>query len=196
MAKSKKDEALEAPKPVVEERRWYALRVISGHEKKIKERIELEIERSNWKDFIFQVVVPTEKVYKIRSGRKVAQERNLLPGYVLIEALNTRLHGDIVKTISEMPNVVYFLGKENPTPMTQAEANRLLGIADESLASGETIAEPFLVGETVKIIDGPFTDFTGEIKEIYEDKRKLKVIVKIFGRGTEVMLGFLQVEKI
>lgn len=198
MAKSKKEkeEVAEEPRPVVPERRWYALRVISGHEKKIKERIELEIERSNWKDFIFQVVVPTEKVYKIRSGKKVAQERNLLPGYVLVEALNTRLHGDVVKTISEMPNVVYFLGKDNPTPMTQAEANRLLGIADESLSSGETIVEPFIVGETVKIIDGPFTDFIGEIKEVNEEKRKLKVIVKIFGRGTEVMLSFLQVEKI
>ncbi len=196
MAKSKKAEVVDAPKPVVEERRWYALRVISGNEKKIKERIELEIERSNWKDFIFQVIVPTEKVYKIRGGRKIAQERNLLPGYVLIEALNTRLVGDVVKTISEMPNVVYFLGKDNPTPMTQAEANRLLGIADESLSSGESIVEPFIVGESVKIIDGPFTDFVGEIKEVNEEKRKLKVIVKIFGRGTEVMLSFMQVEKI
>ncbi len=192
----KKDETPTEPKPVVEERRWYALRVISCHEKKIKERIELEIERSNWTDFIFQVVVPTEKVYKVRSGKKVAQERNLLPGYVLIEALNTRLQGDVVKTISDIPNVVYFLGKDHPIPMTQAEANRLLGIADESLSAGEIMAEPFIVGETVKIIDGPFTDFTGEVKEVNEEKRKLKVIVKIFGRGTEVMLSFLQVEKI
>ncbi len=196
MARSKKEEVTEAPKPMVEERRWYALRVISSHEKKIKERIEMEMERSGWKDFIFQVVVPTEKVYKVRAGKKVSQERNLLPGYVLIEALNTRLQGDIVKTISEIPNVVYFLGKENPTPMTQSEVNRLLGIADESLASGESIAEPFIVGENVKIIDGPFVDFVGEIKEVNEEKRQLKVIVKIFGRGTEVTLGFLQVEKI
>lgn len=181
---------------VNEDKRWYSLRVISGKERKIKDRIDLEIERSMWKDFIFHVIVPTEKVYKIRNGKKVVQERNLLPGYILIEALNGRLNGDVSKLISEMPNVIHFLGKDTPIPMQQAEANRLLGKVDDSSEAGETMVEPFLIGETVKIIDGPFTEFVGDIQEVNEEKKKLKVIVKIFGRGTEVELNFMQVDKI
>lgn len=179
-----------------EDKKWYSLRVISGKEKKIKERIDLEIDRSGWKHFIFQVIVPTEKVYKIRNGKKVVQERNLLPGYILIEAVGAKLNGDVAKIISDIPNVIHFLGKETPLPMTHAEANRLLGKVDESAEAGETMVEPFLVGETVKIIDGPFSDFIGDIQEVNEEKKKLKVIVKIFGRGTEVELNFMQVEKI
>lgn len=185
-----------APGSVVEEKKWYSLRVISGKEKKIKERIDLEVDRSGWKDFVFQVIVPTEKVYKIRNGKKVVQERNLLPGYILIEAYGHKLNGDVAKIISDIPNVIHFLGKETPIPMTQVEANRLLGKVDDSSEAGETMVEPFLVGETVKIIDGPFTDFIGDIQEVNEEKKKLKVIVKIFGRGTEVELNFMQVEKI
>ena len=179
-----------------DEKKWYSLRVISGKEKKIKERIDLEIDRSNWKDFIFQVIVPTEKVYKIRNGKKVVQERNLLPGYILIEAYGNRLNGDVAKHISDIPNVIHFLGKEVPLPMTQTEANRLLGKVDDSSEAGETMVEPFLVGETVKIIDGAFADFVGDIQEVNEEKKKLKVVVKIFGRGTEMELNFMQVEKI
>lgn len=178
------------------EKKWYSLRVISGKEKKIQERIMLEIERSGWKDFIFSVIVPTEKVYKIRNGKKVMQERNLLPGYILIEALGTKLNGDVAKLIADIPNVIHFLGKETPIPMTQAEANRLLGKVDESSEAGETLSEPFLIGETVKIVDGPFAEFVGDIQEVNEEKKKLKVVVKIFGRGTEVELNFMQVEKI
>lgn len=178
------------------EKKWYSLRVISGKEKKIQERIMLEIERSGWKDFIFSVIVPTEKVYKIRNGKKVMQERNLLPGYILIEALGTKLNGEVAKLIADIPNVIHFLGKETPIPMTQAEANRLLGKVDESSEAGETLSEPFLIGETVKIVDGPFAEFVGDIQEVNEEKKKLKVVVKIFGRGTEVELNFMQVEKI
>ncbi|MBK8556437.1 MAG: transcription termination/antitermination factor NusG [Lewinellaceae bacterium] len=179
-----------------EDRKWYSLRVISGKEKKIKERIDLEIERSGWGHFVFQVIVPTEKVYKIRNGKKVVQERNLLPGYILVEAIGAKLNGDVAKVISDIPNVIHFLGKETPLPMTQVEANRLLGKVDESAEAGETMIEPFLIGETVKIIDGPFSDFVGDIQEVNEEKKKIKVIVKIFGRGTEVELNFMQVEKI
>lgn len=189
-------EKTSTPEQAVEDKRWFSLRVISGKEKKIKERIDLEIDRSGWKDFVFQVIVPTEKVYKIRNGKKVTQERNLLPGYILIEAYSSRLNGDVAKHISDIPNVIHFLGKEVPTPMSVADANRLLGKVDESSEAGETMVEPFLIGETVKIIDGPFTDFVGDIQEVNEEKKKLKVIVKIFGRGTEVELNFMQVEKI
>ncbi len=179
-----------------EDKKWYSLRVISGKEKKIKERIDLEIDRSGWKDFVFQVIVPTEKVYKIRGGKKVVQERNLLPGYILVEAIGQKLNGDVAKAISDIPNVIHFLGKETPIPMTQTEANRLLGKVDESSEVGEIMIEPFLHGETVKIIDGPFAEFVGDIQEVNDEKKKLKVIVKIFGRGTEVELNFMQVEKI
>ena len=179
-----------------EQKKWYSLRVISGKEKKIQERIALEIERSGWQGIVFSVVVPTEKVYKVRNGKKVMQERNLLPGYILVEALGTKLNGDVAKQIAAMPNVIHFLGKETPLPMTQVEANRLLGKVDDSAESGETLSEPFLVNETIKIIDGPFAEFVGDIQEVNDEKKKLKVIVKIFGRGTEVELNFLQVEKI
>jgi transcriptional antiterminator NusG len=173
-----------------EERKWYSLRVISGKEKKIQERIVREIELNG------SVIVPTEKVYKVRNGKKVMQERNLLPGYILVEAIGSKLNGDVAKLIAEVPNVIHFLGKEVPIPMTNQEANRLLGKVDESSESGETLSEPFLINETIKIIDGPFAEFIGDIQEVNDEKKKLKVIVKIFGRGTEVELNFLQVEKI
>ena len=186
---------LEDAAPQVDDKKWYSLRVISGKERKIKERIEMEIERSGWGDFITQVLVPTEKVYKIRNGKKVISERNILPGYILIEALPTMFSGEIIQAISNIPNVIHFLGRNNPIPMRPAEANRMLGKVDESQEAGEAMIEPFIVGETVKIIDGPFSEFVGDIQEVNEEKKKLKVIVKIFGRGTEVELNFMQVEK-
>ncbi|MEK9986185.1 MAG: KOW motif-containing protein, partial [Opitutae bacterium] len=115
--------------------------------------------------------------------------------YILIEALPSKFTGEMITTIANVPNVIHFLGKSNPIPMRQSEANRMLGKVDESQEVGESMLEPFIVGETVKIIDGPFNDFVGEIKEVNEEKKKLKVIVKIFGRGTEVELNFMQVEK-
>jgi len=178
-----------------EEKRWYSLRVISGKEKKIKEYIELELQRNKWTDYITQVLVPSEKVYKIRNGKKVILERNILPGYILIEAVPKKFSGEIITAITNVPNVIHFLGRNNPLPMRQSEANRMLGKVDESQEVGESMLEPFIVGETIKIIDGPFNDFVGDIKEVNEEKKKLKVIVKIFGRGTEVELNFMQVEK-
>lgn len=178
-----------------EGKRWYSLRVISGKERKIKERIELEIKRSGWDDIVTQVLVPSEKVYKIRNGKKVILDRNILPGYILLEADPNRFSAEIVQGISNMPNVIHFLGRNNPIPMQESEANRMLGKVDESQGLVESMVEPFIEGEMVKIIDGPFNDFVGDIKEINEEKKKLKVIVKIFGRGTEVELNFMQVEK-
>jgi transcriptional antiterminator NusG len=178
-----------------EQKKWYSLRVISGKERKIKERIEKEIELNSWADFIFQVLVPTEKVYKIRAGKKVISERNILPGYILLEALPSKLSGEVIQQIANIPNVIHFLGKNTPTPMKESDANRLLGKVDETQDAVESLIEPFIVGETVKIIDGPFTEFVGDVQEVNEEKKKLKVIVKIFGRGTEVELNFMQVEK-
>ncbi len=176
-------------------KRWFSLRVISGKERKIKERIEFEIDRSNWKDFVTQILVPSEKVYKIRNGKKVILERNILPGYILVQAIPEKLTGEVAMAIANLPNVIHFLGRENPVPMQQSEANRMLGIVDDSQEVGEAMIEPYIVGETVKIVDGPFNEFVGDIQEVNEEKKKLKVIVKIFGRGTEVELNFMQVEK-
>ena len=175
--------------------KWYSLRVISGKEKKIKERIDLEMQRNGWESIVLQIIVPIEKVFKMRNGKKQTIDRNILPGYILVEAEPSKFSGEIIQSISTMTNVMHFLGKTNPIPMTQKEANRMLGKVDESQSSTEVMIDPFLEGETIKTIDGPFKDFVGDIKEVNDEKKKLKVIVKIFGRGTEVELNFSQVEK-
>ena len=177
------------------ETKWYCLRVISGKERKIKERIELEITRNKWDEVVKQILVPSEKVYKIRNGKKVILDKNMMPGYILVEAVAENFSSEIVQGIAGMTNVIHFLGKTKPIAMRPSEANKMLGKVDESQDVGEALIEPYILGETVKIIDGPFKDFVGDIKEVNEEKKKLKVIVKIFGRGTEVELNFMQVEK-
>lgn len=176
------------------EKKWYVLRAIGGKEKRVKEYIESEISRLNLQEFISQVLIPTEKVYQIRNGKKISKERNFFPGYVLIEAA---LVGEITHILKNIPNVIGFLESEgdNPTPLRQSEANRILGKVDELAESDEEINVPFYVGETVKVIDGPFNSFNGIIEEVNEEKKKLKVMVKIFGRKTPLELSFMQVEK-
>ncbi len=177
------------------ELKWYVLRVISGKERKIKLHIDTEIMRSNWGHIVTQILVPTEKVYQIKKGKKVIKERNFFPGYILVEAVEGKLNGDIIQTIRSMTGVINFLGKNQPVALRKSEVNRILGKVDEMQDEKEKLNEPFLVNETVKIIDGPFNDFLGTIEEIYDEKKKLKVIVKIFGRRTPVELNFMQVEK-
>ena len=126
--------------------RWYSLRVISGKEKKIKERLESEIARNNWSEVVTQIIVPSEKVYKIRNGKKVIMDRNILPGYILVEAVLGKFSGEMITAIVNSPNVIHFLGKNNPIPMQQSEANRMLGKVDESQDLSEAMIEPFLVG--------------------------------------------------
>jgi len=179
-----------------EETKWYVLRVVSGKENKLKEYIDKEISRSGWGNIVTQILVPTEKVYKLKNGKKVIQERNFFPGYLMVEAYPDKMTDEILQTISNTTNVIHFLGKNNPIPIRKSEVNRILGKVDEMQEAGDTFSEPFLVGETVKIIDGPFNDFDGTIEEIHEDKKKLKVVVKIFGRRTPVELNFMQVEKV
>jgi len=178
------------------EKKWYVLRVISGKERKLKEQLDSEIDRNEWRDVIIQILVPMEKVYKIRAGKKYIKEKNFFPGYMLVEAVEDKFNGDMVQTMTGMTNVIHFLGKDNPIPIRQAEVNRILGKVDEMQDVGESMSEPFLVGETIKITDGPFNEFNGMIEEIYDEKKKLKVIVKIFGRRTPVELNFMQVEKV
>ena len=176
-------------------RKWYVIRAISGKEKKVKERIESEVKRSNMGTYITQVLIPTEKFYQIRDGKKVSKERNLFQGYVLMEA---DLTGEIAHSIKNLPNVIGFLGSEkggDPVPLRQSEVNRILGTVDEFADSEATSVNPYHLGEGVKVIDGPFNGFNGVIEEINEDKKKLKVMVKIFGRKTPLELSFMQVEK-
>jgi len=177
--------------------KWYTLRVISGQEKKLKAILESEIQRSGWQDLIAQILLPVEKVYQVKKGKKTIKEKNLFPGYMFVEANEGMLNADMIATFRSYTGVIGFLGKNNPIPMKDADSNRLLGKMDELKEAGEAVMnEPFIVNETVKIIDGPFNDFNGTVEEIYEDKKKLKVIVKIFGRRTPVELNFIQVEKV
>ena len=176
-------------------KKWYVIRAVSGKEKKVKEAIELEINRQNLKDFVSQVLIPTEKVYQIRKGKKISKEKNFYPGYVLIEAA---LAGEIPHIIKNVTNVIGFLSETkggDPVPMRQAEVNRILGKVDELAESDEELNIPFIVGESVKVIDGPFNSFSGVIEEINEEKKKLKVMVKKFGRKNLLELSYMQVEK-
>lgn len=178
-----------------EEKKWYVMRVISGKERKIKEYIENEVSRSGWNEIISQVLVPMEKVYKVKDGKKVIKERTFYPGYVLLEADEMKMNGDMFSAIKNVSGVINFLGGAKPQPLRKPEVNRILGKVDEMAEVGETISEPFLIGENVKITDGPFNDFVGLIEEVNEEKKKLKVTVKIFGRKTPVELNYAQVEK-
>jgi len=176
-------------------KKWYVLRAIGGKEKKVKEYIENEIANGDLKGFVDQVLIPTEKVYQIRNGKKISKERNFFPGYVLIEA---DLMGEVAHTLRNFPNVIGFLGDTkggDPVPMRQNEVNRILGRVDELAETDEELNNPFVVGETVKVVDGPFNGFNGTIEEINEEKKKLQVMVKIFGRKTPLELSFMQVEK-
>ena len=181
---------------MADDKKWYVLRIISGKERKIKEQIDLMLERNKWTEIVTNVLVPTEKVYKIRNGKKIIKERNLVPGYMYIEAVESKFSGEIIQAIATQTNVINFLGGRNPEAIRQSDVQRILGKMDEADDAGQVMDEPFLVNETVKIVDGPFNDFTGSIEEIYEEKKKLKVIVKIFGRRTPVEVNFVQVEKV
>jgi transcriptional antiterminator NusG len=176
-------------------KKWYVVRAVSGKEKKVKEYLELEISRMKLNDYVNQVLIPTEKVFKIQNGKKVNKEKAFLPGYVLIEAA---LVGEVTHVIKSIPSVIGFLGTEKggePVPMRMSEVNRILGKVDELSESEEELKIPFVVGESVKVIDGPFNNFSGVIDEINEEKKKLKVMVKIFGRKNLLELSYMQVEK-
>ena len=176
-------------------KKWYVLRAIGGKEKKVKEYIENEIANGDLKGLVEQVLIPTEKVYQIRAGKKISKERSFFPGYILIEA---SLVGEVEHILRSIPNVIGFLGDTkgwDPVPVRANEINRILGKVDELAETDEELNIPFVVGETVKVIDGPFNGFNGTIEGINEEKKKLQVMVKIFGRKTPLELSFMQVEK-
>ncbi|NOQ71218.1 MAG: transcription termination/antitermination protein NusG [Crocinitomix sp.] len=176
-------------------KRWYVVRAIGGKERKVKDYIDLEIKRHKLEHLVGQVLIPTEKVYQIRNGKKISKEKNYLPGYVLIEA---SLEGEVQHIIKSVPNVIGFMGAVkggDPMPMRTSEVNRILGKVDELAEQEEEMNIPFVEGETVKVVDGPFNGFNGVIEGVNEEKKKLQVMVKIFGRKTPLELSYMQVEK-
>jgi|TARA_B110000503_G_scaffold73412_1_gene113413 transcription termination/antitermination protein NusG len=177
-------------------KKWYVVRSVSGQENKIKAYIESEINRLNLEDFIEQVLVPTEKVIQIRNGKKVNKERVYFPGYIMVQA---NLAGEIPHIIRGINGVIGFLGETKggeAVPLRQSEVNRMLGKVDELAVQDDNVNIPFIFGETVKVIDGPFNGFNGVVEKINEEKRKLEVMVKIFGRKTPLELSYMQVEKV
>lgn len=177
-------------------KKWYVVRAVSGQENKIKSYIESDIARLGLSDYVEEVLVPTEKVIQIRNGKKVNKERNYFPGYIMIKA---NLSGEVPHIIRSITNVIGFLGETKggePVPLRKSEVNRMLGKVDELSVQTENVVIPFKIGETIKVIDGPFNGFNGSIEKVNEEKRKLEVMVKIFGRKTPLELSYMQVEKV
>ena len=169
--------------------RWYVVNTYSGHEKKVKQNIEHRASSLNQKRAVRQVVVPTETVSEMKDGQKVQQEKRTMPGYVLV---NMELDENSWSLIKGTPGVTGFVGASNE-PVTQPEVDRLL---HREVAQKVATKAQFSIGESVKVISGPLSDFSGEISEINQDASKLKVLVSIFGRETPVEVGFDQVKKI
>ncbi len=175
------------------ELKWYALKAISGKESKVKEYIELDMKLHGYEKLVPQVLIPSRKEEKIVRGKRVVKEVSLLPGYVLVEAC---LVGEIPHMLRNTPGVLGFLGgTDNPTPMRQAEINRMLGIDADGEEIPTTMQIQFNVGEAVTVTDGPFAGFNAVVEEIDPDKQKVKVAVRIFGRVTPLELSYGQLEK-
>ena len=176
--------------------KWYVLKAVSGQENKVKNYIENEMRRLGFEEYVTQVVIPTEKVIQVKNGKKSIKERPFYPGYLMVEA---NLIGEVPHVIKNIPGVISFLSLTkggDPVPMRKHEVDKMLGKADELSEFAQDIAIPYLVGETVKVIDGPFNGFNGTIEKILEEKKKVEVSVLIFGRKTPMELSFMQVEKV
>ena len=175
------------------EMQWYVLRAVSGKEAKVKEYIDAEIKNGRLGGHVAQVLIPTERVVQIRNGKRVVKERNYLPGYVLVEA---RLVGEIAHELRSTPQVLGFLGGlDDPTPLRGSEVNRILGKVDEMQEEAIDAVIPFTEGESVKVTEGPFSGFSGVIEKVDNEKKKVTVTVKVFGRSTGLDLGFMQIAK-
>ena len=175
------------------EKSWYVLRAVSSKETKVKEYIDAEIKNGRLGDHVSQVLIPTEKVVQVRGGKRIVKERTYLPGYVLVEAA---LVGETVHILRNTPNVLGFLGgMDNPTTLRESEVNRILGKVDEMQEDLVDVVIPYVEGEAVKVTDGPFSGFSGVIEKVDNEKKKVTVTVKVFGRSTGLDLGFTQVEK-
>ena len=174
-------------------KKWYVLRSVNGKENKVKEYLELEMKRTDLGKYVSHVLIPTEKTYTVRNGKKVMRERPYLPGYVLIEA---ELVGEVIHQLKSINFVAGFLpNTANPQPLSEIEVKRILGTMDELEESGDEMDIDFYIGENVKVISGPFSSFSGVIEEVNEERKKLKVMVKIFGRAQLLEMSYMQVEK-
>ena len=171
--------------------RWYVINTYSGHENKVKHNLEHRVQTMSQVRNVRQVVVPTEQVSEMKDGQKIQTEKRTMPGYVLV---NMDLNEDSWSLVKNTPGVTGFVGASNePIPLTQSEVDRLL---HREVAVRAPSRAQFSIGETVKVISGPLSDFTGEIAEINEDAARLKVLVSIFGRETPVEVGYDQVKKV
>jgi transcriptional antiterminator NusG len=173
--------------------KWYALRVISGKEKKTMEYLEKLLKSENVKDYVSDVILPAKKVYKVRSGKKYVVDKNFFPGYLMVEA---SMNGEVQHMIEKSPNVIHFLSSDGkPTPLKDIEVKRILGKLDE-VKDNLSVDEPYVVGEYVEIVGGPFETFNGNVVSVDTEKKRLKVVVNIFGRETPVDLDFTQVARV
>lgn len=186
------------------ETNWYSIRTISGQEKKVKQYLDSEIKRLHLDHYIESILIPMEKTYEMRNGKKQTRERPLFAGYIFIKFSEVSFTGgdalqpEIIQAIKDVPGVVSFVGDERgqrPVRLREDEIARIIGKVDELNQAGEVMENPFNVGEMVKVMDGPFSGFSGTIEEVNDEKKKLKVTVKIFGRNTPLELTFLQVER-
>src|SRR5210317_1331665 len=180
----------------VDLKKWYVVRAVSGQENKIRDYMESEINRLGFNNLVEDILVPTQKVVQIRKGKKINKEKVYFPGYIMIKE---NLAGEIPHIIKALPNVIGFLGETkggDPIPLRTAEVNRMLGKVDELSTESESVSIPFEIGESIKVIDGPFNGFNGSIEKVNQEKRKLEVMVKIFGRKTPLELSYMQVEKV
>ncbi len=180
----------------VKARKWYVLRAISGKEAKVKEVLDAAIKNTDLGQYVFQVLIPTEKVVTNRNGKRVVKERTLYSGYVFIEAILT---GEVIYELRNTTNVIDFLrGRaktSEPESLREDEVMRMLGAADDLRQPLDEQLSEFVVGESVKVVFGPFNGFRGVIKEVNNDKQKIKVEVKIFDRPTDLELEHSQVER-
>ncbi len=176
------------------EKKWYVVRAMGGKEKKVKEYLESEINRLNLQDRIFNVLIPTEKYFDVKNGKRVTKERILFTGYVYVEAI---LDGEVAHVIKDVPNVLGFLGDgkgSEPAPVRAEEMNRILGRMDEMQNLGAENTVPFKPGLNVIVTDGPFNTFSGTIEEVNTERQILKVAIKLFGRVTPLELTYSQVK--
>ena len=173
-----------------EEIKWYAIHVLSGHEKKVRLYLENEINHANLQERIQGVLVPTEEITEMKEGKKRVRTKIMFPGYMLVRMVYDK---ETRHLILNTPGVTNFVGRKNePIPLKTDESERILGRTSDGKKDRTTV--PFHVGDAIKVVDGPFTDFTGFIEEVNEEKDKVKVMVSIFGRATPVELDFLQIE--
>ena len=179
-----------------QKKEWYVLRAISGKEAKVKEVLDAAAKNTDLGKYVSQVLIPTEKVYTTRNGKKVLKERTLYSGYVFVQAILT---GEVEYELRNTTNVIDFLrGRakgSKPESLRESEVMRMLGRADELNEPAEEDTDRYIVGEPVKVTFGPFSGFSGVIKEVNSEKKKIKVEVKIFGRATDLELENSQVER-